>query len=231
LPYAGELYLNSDHSRSRSAYNYNGGWLRRGSRDIGLSLIAAAVAIGATFNYFCRRFAEPTGARGGGVPSSILSISSDGFAFLATPSGNPTRPSPSWGGFRKDRRTLPVVEGALVYAVRDVPAVSGIVRRHIKGGTQMSINASLRSASATRKKRKTKEVVQLVKRAEPRIARIKGDPRGVRLDDIRSYVDDALKSFQSDLPGTRYQLGYLAAYKELKRLIHPVGYRRDTRRA
>jgi hypothetical protein len=68
------------------------------------------------------------------VPSSTLSISSDGFAFLATLSGNPTRPSPSWVGFSKDRRTLPVVEGAATYAVRDIPAVSGTVRRHIKRG-------------------------------------------------------------------------------------------------
>ena len=89
----------------------------------------------------------------------------------------------------------------------------------------MFSKASLRSASATRKMRKAK-----VKRAEPRIARIKVDPKGVGLEAIRSYVDDALKSFQSDPPDTQYQLGYLAAYKEVKRLIGPVGYRRETRR-
>jgi hypothetical protein len=50
------------------------------------------------------------------------------------------------------------VEGALFYAVRDVPAVSGIVRRHIKRGFTMTINASRRSASVTVKKLTSKEL-------------------------------------------------------------------------
>src|ERR1700674_3039759 len=70
-----------------------------------------------------------------------LSISSDGFACLAKPSANPTRPSPSSAGLRKDRRLSPVVEGATTYAVRDIPAVSGIVRRPIKRGFTMSIKS------------------------------------------------------------------------------------------
>ena len=123
----GELDLNSDHSRSPLGDDYNGGWSRRRSRDTGLSPIAAVVAIGATFNYFCRSFAEPTGAGGRGIPSSTISISSDGFAFLARLSTDAHRPSTSWVGFRRDRRTLPVVEGALVYAVRDIPAVLRIL--------------------------------------------------------------------------------------------------------
>jgi hypothetical protein len=120
------------------------------------------------------------------------------------------------------------VEGALVYAVRDVPAVSGIVRRLIKRGFTMTINTSLRSASTAVKKLRSKKVG---KRAEARIAKTKIDSKGFRLEYIRSYIDDVLKSCKNDPPDTRYQLGYLAAYKELKRLIGPEGYRRDTRRA
>jgi hypothetical protein len=56
-------------------------------------------------------------------------------------------------------------------------------------------------------------------------------PKEVRLEDICAYVDDALKSFQSDPADTRYQLGDLAAYRELKRLIDPGGDRRNARRA
>ena len=40
-------------------------------------------------------------------------------------------------------------------------------------------------------------------------------PKEVRLEDICAYVDDALKGFQSDPADTRYQLGDLAAYREL----------------
>jgi len=103
----GRLFLNSDHSRSRSADNYNDPSLHGLARGTGLSPIAAAVAIRAI------------------------------FACLAKLSGNPTRPSPSWAGFRKDRRSSLVVEGAATYAVRDLPAVSGMVRQHIKRGFTM----------------------------------------------------------------------------------------------
>src|ERR1035437_4630149 len=86
--------------------------------------------------------ARPAHWEGRSCPAIFyLSISSDGFACLAELSGNPTRPSPSSAGFRKDRRLSPVVEGATTYAVRDIPAVSGIVRRHIKRGFTMSIKS------------------------------------------------------------------------------------------
>jgi len=54
-------------------------------------------------------------------------------------------------------------------------------------------------------------------------------PKGSRLKDIkdvRSYVDDYFESIENDPPDTQYQLGYMHAYEELRRLLDPRGYDR-----
>jgi hypothetical protein len=46
------------------------------------------------------------------------------------------------------------------------------------------------------------------------------------IEEIRNFLEDALKGAKDSPPSTRYELGYCAAIEELERLTDPAGYRR-----
>ena len=90
-------------------------------------------------NYFFRRLAKPTGARGRGVPSFDLSISSDGLACLASCLATPPDPLPLGpalgriGDFRRLWKVQPLMRSGIS---RRSPEWSGGISKRFRNEDQ-----------------------------------------------------------------------------------------------